>query len=255
MDFFKRLRSKPAIAGWISLAVLIWKALGEFDTLKSVVQNISAVWTFLSTTWGMLILLLVGLGLLFYAEFRRGSKTPSPALGQNTTGAGKKAGNGYNEESLAEQMGNEIQKDRGDLAACVKVYSREVDWHHLGDIDSYFIVAFDVFSSSVFQIDIGKRIEGHLRYEGQEFERTPEVRRPLTNLQRSREARIELRQWVSQSMMNRIALDGGKEVTLNFSALNIWVDANSSDVSQIHSCRLSVPNEYRIQVATQKDVT
>ncbi len=74
MGKIDRLRSKPAITGWISIAVLIWKILGEIDTFNSVVQNMSTVWNFLSTPVGMLVLLLVGLGLIAYSVFRHEAK-------------------------------------------------------------------------------------------------------------------------------------------------------------------------------------
>ncbi|MFC2065835.1 hypothetical protein ACFLUO_02070 [Chloroflexota bacterium] len=74
MGKIDRFRSKPAITGWIAIAILIWKILGEIDTLNSVVQNMSTVWDFLSTPVGMLVLLLVGLGLIAFSVLRREAK-------------------------------------------------------------------------------------------------------------------------------------------------------------------------------------
>lgn len=65
-----RLRSKPAIIGWGSFAVFIWKILENLDTLKGVVENMNAVWNFLSTPIGMLVLLLVGFVILGYLVLR-----------------------------------------------------------------------------------------------------------------------------------------------------------------------------------------
>lgn len=158
-------------------------------------------------------------------------------------------------QNLAEQMTQLIHNDSSDPSGCVKVFNRDLDWRHLADIDSYFTIYLDVFSSSVLRIDVGKRIDGHLRYGRDEFERPPEVIAPIRQLHRSHEGRLELRQWVSRSMMDRLALDGGKEITLDFSTLNILVDADWPDGSRSVSGRLRLPNQWQVRIPTRQEVT
>jgi len=155
---------------------------------------------------------------------------------------------------LIEQMSEAIQRDIGNLPLCVKVCNLGIDWRHLADTDSYFELNFDVYSSSVFKIDIGKRIDGHLRYGKEEFERSLEVKKPIEQLKRGDERRLTLRQWVSQSMMNRIAIDGGNEIVLDFSTVNISVDANLSDGEQCPNCSLVVPNQFPTRLSTRGEV-
>lgn len=124
--------------------------------------------------------------------------------------------------------------------------------------DSYFLIDCDVYSSAVFTVDIGKTIDGHLRYKSQrndgELEKEPEITSPLIGLERSVTWHLRIRQWVSSSMMNTIALDGGEEVTLVFNSVNVWVNAKYPDGSDGLKCRLPLPLEFQVRLATRSEI-
>lgn len=159
----------------------------------------------------------------------------------------------YNQQ-YADWMTAALNRDENNFPRCIFVHNMTINWLPLRETDSYFLIHYDVYSSSVFRLDIGKKVDGHLRYGSEPMERIIEVLSPIEQLERSTTQHITLRQWVSDSRMNRIALDGGKEINLIFSDINIWVEAKLPDGSEGPKFRLPIPNKWKVKMPTRVEL-
>ncbi len=158
------------------------------------------------------------------------------------------------DQRYADWMTAALNRDENNFPRCIFVHNMTINWLPLRETDSYFLVHYDVYSSSVFSLDIGKRVDGHLRYGSEPMERTIEVLTPIEHLERSATQHLVLRQWVSQSRMNRVALDGGKEINLIFRDINIWVEAKLPDGSEGPKCRLPIPDKRKERIPTRVEL-
>jgi len=239
----KRLESildNAIFAGVVAVIFAVWSYL---KTLPAPIITLVAIISFAS----ILLILRILLSFLDRRKVIRTTKMANTGLEQPIA----------NERKYAGWMTDELNRDLGTLPSCVKACNLDINWHHLIDTDSYFELNLNVYSSSVLKVNIGKRIVGHLRYgkeEKEEFERSPEIMKPIEQLKRSDERRLTLRQWVSQSMMNKITLDSGKEIVLDFSTVDIRVDTNLPDGSQGPNCRLVVPNQFSTRLPTRFEI-
>lgn len=146
------------------------------------------------------------------------------------------------EQLHAAWMSAAINDDIGDLRNTIYIYHYDIDLKHLADPDSYFEIVYQLRSSSVFTLDVGKEITGHVFYDDTELERIPEIRKPIEQLQRKGHDQLILRQWVSQSVMNKMAKDRGNEVSFHFKEVNILVEAKYPDGTTGPHCRLNIPS-------------
>ncbi len=159
------------------------------------------------------------------------------------------------DKKYADWMTTAVNQDTGNLPSCIFVHKMTIDWLPLLETDSHFLIHYDVYSSSVFRLDIGKRVDGHLLYETEPMDRTIEVLTPIEQLKRSDTKHLVLRQWVSQSRMNKVALDGGKEINLIFRDINIWVETRLPDGSEgRQKCRLPIPYQSEVRIPTQVEL-
>ena len=157
-------------------------------------------------------------------------------------------------QKYADWMSAALNHDVSDLRNSIFINHYDIDFKHLIDPDSYFEIVYQLRSSSVFTIDIGKKIEGHIFYDNSELERIPEIRKPIERLERRGHDQLILRQWVSQSMMNEVAKDGGKEITFHFNEVNVWVDAKYPDGSEGPQYRLNIPSKIWKTIPTRYEL-
>lgn len=157
-------------------------------------------------------------------------------------------------QPYADWMTAALNRDTDNFPRCIFVHNMTINWQPLRETDSSFLIHYDVYTSSVFRLDIGKRVVGHLRYGSEPMEKTIEVLSPIEQLERSTTQHLVLRQWVSQSRMNRVALDGGNEINLVFSDINIWVEAKLPDGSEGPKCRLPIPDRLKVKIPTRVEL-
>ncbi len=120
--------------------------------------------------------------------------------------------------------------------------------------DPYIDIHFNVYSSSVFNLDIGNNGNGRIKYQGAKLKDPPEVRTVIKQLERGIKARLTLRQWFSDAVMSRINQKGGKKITLDFGDLNISVEAKLPDGSVELDCRLPLPYTINIIIPTSTEL-
>lgn len=158
------------------------------------------------------------------------------------------------ERKRADWMTANLNRDRDNLAGCLVVSVVDIDWRGLrGAIhgeDPYIEIHFDIHSSSVLNFDIGKNWDGRIKYEDAELKDPPEVRTAIKQLERSDRAQFTLRQWFSDAVMSRINQSGGEQVILDFSKVNISVEAKLPDNSKGPTCRLPLPDTFSVKVPT-----
>lgn len=122
--------------------------------------------------------------------------------------------------------------------------------------DAYIEFNFDIWSSSVFFLEISKQVEGHIYYRAGELERIPEITQKasqLRHLRRSRSAKLIIRQWLSFPVKVRMKTEYGSQVEFDFSQVNILVVATLPDGSQGSTCRLPIPNVVHAQMPNHPD--
>lgn len=153
----------------------------------------------------------------------------------------------------ADWMSAAINDDVGKLADCIVVGEPHISWEHLGERgDAYIEFHFKFRSSSVHLLEIGRPVEGHVRFQGGEQERIPEIiqdARRLKNLKRGRDYEISLKQFVS--FTDRIRMQSnflGKEVEFDFRGVNIRVEGTLPDGSPSIEFRFPLPDSFRIQI-------
>ncbi len=164
-------------------------------------------------------------------------------------------------QELADLMSANIRRDTGILPRCIEVGEPYIDWPGLLNIDPYIDFRFDVLSSSVFTLAIGKTSTGHIRYQNAEsinavLERTPEITVPIEQLERAVWRRITFRQWLSDTVMSVMrSSDGGKEITFTFSGVSISVESKLPDGSEGPTCRLPLPDACRVRMPTHQELS
>jgi len=160
---------------------------------------------------------------------------------------------GY-DQRYADWMTTALNRDKYDFLSCIKVGEPRIIWNQLLDTDSSLELRFDIWSSSVYLLEIGNKIEGHMKYQGEELERLPEVIKGIKKLKRSDRGELRLKQWFSQAMMHRVALDGGENVTLSFNQVNIFVESKAPDGTDGPTCRLPLPDGVTRRLPTLKEL-
>lgn len=158
------------------------------------------------------------------------------------------------ERKYADWMTTALNQDNNNLPSCLEVTEPRVNFAPLCETDSYFIITYVIRSSSIYTLDIGKTIEGHLRYKSEPMEKIPEVLNHIEHLERSSTKQLKLRQWVSQTRMNQVVLDGGSEIYLLFSDVNIWVEARFPDGSSGPKFRLPIQDKLKLRMPTQVEL-
>lgn len=219
------------------------------DSLTTWLEWLPNAWDWLTRTPTPLSWILVLLGIVILLQpqrlFQRYRKQTAVEVQPKSTDLATK---------YAAWMSAALNHDERDLRNSIFINHYDIDFKHLIDPDSYFEVVYQLRSSSVFTLDIGKRIEGHIFYGNSELERIPEVCKPIERLERRGHDQIILRQWVSQSMMNEVAKDGGREITFHFNAVNVWVDAKYPDGSEGPQCRMNIPSKITKTIPTRVEL-
>lgn len=208
MEKIKRLRSNPAILGWITLLVFIWKVLGGIDTLKSVVQDMSNVWDFLSTPLGMLALLVVGLGLVFYSVFKPVKLIENKHAVLSPQEVALKRESDWLLEVLAFNQRHIYEAVRGRIAR----------WNFSGLTileDPYFEIHFQLFNTSIFTLDF-KGVEGEIKIEGITCRTKPTANSPQRAITQGQDFYVIVTQAVLPEMAKKILDAANKKEKLNF---------------------------------------
>lgn len=163
------------------------------------------------------------------------------------------------DQRYAAWMTAAFNRDMDDLQNCLYIYHHGIDFKHLIDINPYFEVTYQIRSASVFTLNIGKNIDGHIFYEDSEFDREPEVRKSIGQLERNGHDKIVLRQWVSLPMVGKITEDAQadamvtdeeRELTFYFKEVNIVVSSKYPDASEGPHCRLDIPSKISKKIPT-----
>lgn len=203
-----------------------------------------------------LMLALVGTvirPLRHWISNRTGTSSPSPV--QDTLEPTAETSATDYGQRYADWMTAAFNKDWGDFQGCIKVdHEPHIEWHGLLGTDSHIEFRFSVSSSSVFTVKIVKYMDGHLKYQGDEPEKAPEITSSIKELKRSAYKDLKIRQWFSSSMMNRIALDGGQRITFGFSKMNILVEGKYPDGSDGPTCRLPLPDAVSRKMPTKAEL-
>ncbi|MFC1904874.1 hypothetical protein ACFLXT_03835 [Chloroflexota bacterium] len=200
---------------------------------------LNPAWTFFGVLGGIALGLFISNEIAARRIYKRGISIPTQKPLSNS------------ERKYADWMTTSFNRDINILSSCIFVHDIEINWLPLRETDSFFVISYKVYSSSVFRLEIGKSVEGHLRYGSEPMERVPEIYVPIEQLERSATQPLALRQWVSQSRMNQIAKDGGNEVNLIFSDVNIWVQAKYPDGSDGPKCRLPITDKKKVRIPTR----
>ena len=217
--------------------------------MSSIIDWLSPAWQFLSSPVGTILLLIIGFGILIYLvvkpEKKKAEETDiQPSIPDIT-------------QKYADWMATAIQDDVHDLPGCILIDEPHICWEHLEEReDAYIEFNFDIWSSSVFFLEISKQVEGHIYFRAGELERIPEITRKasqLSHLRRSRSAQLTIRQWLSFPVKVRMKTEYGSQVEFDFSQVNILVVATLPDGSQGSTCRLPIPNVVRAQMPNHPD--
>lgn len=157
-------------------------------------------------------------------------------------------------QQYADMMTTHLARDRDRLTRRIHVCNRQIDWHHIGGMDAYVQFSFEVFSSSVFDLDIGQKLDGHIKYEGHPLKDKPQVPDPLKALKRGDSKILVLRQFLSPEVVADIQNKAGKEICFDFSQVHIWLASKELDGSPGEPCKLGVPSEYRCQIPDKQEL-
>jgi hypothetical protein len=210
--------------------------------LSSAIRNLPLSYEILL---GIGILILWSAGILAIVRWLRRRKQPNVIEGISDT------------QKYADWMKMAIEDDVRDLPGCIMVNEPRICWEHLEEReDAYIEFNFDIWSSSIFFLEISKQVEGHIYYRAGGLERIPEIIQKasqLSHLRRSRSAKFIIRQWLSFPVKVRMKTEYGSQIEFDFSQVNISVVATLPDGSQGPTCRLPIPNVVRAQMPNHPD--
>lgn len=204
---FERLRSNPAVLGWIVIIMFIWKVIETLDTLNAVVQYMNIVWEFFSTPIGMLILLAVGLSLIFYAVLKPARKE----------GQGKKAEN--TEDVFLKEV---LKSNQAKIYEAIK--GRIIGWRFSGinSPDPYFEICLEEINTSIFTIHfLGG--SGSLFINGAECQQPPRMNEQW-GLEQGKVFEVTVKQGVSKNVADIIQAASNNKQKVKF------------DLQQFHLC-------------------
>ncbi len=230
---------------WGIMNILFPSLAGTGGGFYTWVTYLSPVWTFFAVLGG------IALGLIVSNQLAARRIQKSYQLSSDNQPQSPAAATDYNQR-YADWMATAIQDDVRDLPGCVMVSEPHICWEHLEEReDAYIEFNFDIWSSSVLLLEISKQVEEHIWFKGGKLERIPEITQKasqLTQLRRSKSARLTIRQWLSFPVKVRMKTEYSSQVEFDFSKVNISVVATLPDGSQGLTCRLPIPDVVRTQM-------
>lgn len=175
------------------------------------------------------------------------------------------------------ELSNDIEKkanwwseveggDRTNLAERIMVVEIQPDWHHLTKksvgqscwIDFHFRIC----NATVYTIELGHHIEGHLIYNGHPLERPLEfvpsgssnIPQRGTYIYHSYLVQITFRQWLAENIALDIWHEADKEAVFDFKQMAIWMNGLLPDRTRISTQKLFFQNELKVRVPSYQEL-
>lgn len=272
------------IKGWqgkvgaLFLGMPLWKlayqTIDAWGNIQMIWPYLRSIVDFLGTTWGNVVLMVVGI-LLITWQVRRLHRYPNshPSQGEKMSLAASEGIAAGHIESIEELKRRIIEsegknaelavfknqyewlqklaeRDKSNISRYVYVIFSEVNYKGLNELDPYIEIGFYIINASVYDITIDKNIQDGAVYFN-ELKLNPKQTEVLGSLQHiSRDDRGErrelvLQQWLTKDVAERVKhpLPGDK---LFFNRLHLNVQGADSNQG-IRAQRLSLPSSISIE--------
>jgi len=213
---FKRLRSNPAILGWIALLLFIYKLLAEIDTFKSVVQDMSSVWNFLSTPWGMLTLLVIGLGFIFYSVLKKPKNSDLPVVLPQEVAP----------KRTSDWLLQVLAFNQENIYTAVKGHIVQWRFYEINKLEPHFEFAAELINTSIFTLHF-LGVSGFIKIDRNECQMPPKASERWSIMQ-GETFTVIIKQPVSPDMQKRIKEANTKKEQMMFELGNLELNMETT---------------------------